>query len=312
MIKNALGIVLAGATALVAPAPPATPTAHAAPAHASDWQRVGDGITSGISGIAVDRVDDGTADLLAVRDNKKPGENRLVALRVRPGAEPRVRPVAWPGEQPVDLEAIDAVPGRPHEYVALASDGTAHRIRWERGQAAVRVLASFSVPGVSRDDNYEGFALAAAPGGRTVAVWADRGQDERPATLSAARWDPRGNTFGRPVSAEFRVPYPARAVRHISDVEVSATGRVTVSSASDPGDDGPYDSALFDAGRVAGGPGDHVRLTVHGSPRRLATFPGHKIEALACLPRSRAGLVGTDDENGGGSLTATATGVCRP
>ncbi|MER7108571.1 hypothetical protein [Streptomyces sp. NPDC000229] len=309
MIKNVLGVALAGA-ALLATAT-AAPVQASVQAHAqeTDWQRVGDDITSGISGIAVDGVHDGTAELLAVRDSKKPGENRLVALRHRAGGQPSQRPVAWAGEPAVDLEAIDAVPGRPHEYVALASGGTAYRIRWE-GHTA-RVLAAFPVPGVSPDDNYEGFALTASRGGKILAVWADRGQDDRPATLSAAEWDPRGNTFGEPVSAEFRVPYPAHDVRHISDVKVSAGGRVTVSSASDPGDDGPYDSVLFDAGRVTSGHGDNrVHLAVHRSPHRLATFPGHKIEALACLPHSREGVVGTDDENDGGAI-ATAD-FCRP
>ncbi|MFF8830122.1 hypothetical protein [Streptomyces sp. NPDC015131] len=303
MIKNALGAVLAGA-ALLATATPAAPGA----APEARWERVGDGITSGISGLAVAGVRHGTADLLAVRDNKKPGENRLVALRHRPGDRTWQRPVAWAGAQPVDLEAIDAVPGRPHEYVALSSAGTAYRLHWDGDHA--RVLAAFPVPGIAAGDNYEGFALAPARGGRLLAVWADRGQDDRPATLSAAAWDPRDNTFGPRTSAEFRVPYPAADVRHVSDVEVSPSGRVTVSSASDPGDDGPYDSALYDAGRVAAGPGDRVRLTAGRAPRRLATFPGHKIEALACLPGSRAGVVGTDDENAGGSLAATD--ACRP
>ncbi|MEU7279603.1 hypothetical protein AB0A69_12590 [Streptomyces sp. NPDC045431] len=307
MIKKALSAALAGAALL-------TPTAHATThptTHAVGWQRVGHDITTGISGIAVDSTRrDGTAELLAVRDNKEPGENRLVALSYRPGAQPRQRPVAWSGEPAVDLEAIDGVPGRPHEYVALASDGTAYRIRWEG--ATARVLAAFPVPGVSPDDNYEGFALTAARNGTIIAVWADRGQDERPATLFAAEWNPAGNAFGTPASVVFRVPYPAHDVRHISDVEVSATGRVTVSSASDPGDDGPFDSALFDAGRVTASPGgdDRVHLAVHRSPRRLATFPGHKIEALACLPHSRKGVVATDDENEGGYVAAAE--FCRP
>ncbi|MEU0270523.1 hypothetical protein [Streptomyces sp. NPDC006307] len=303
MIKKVLSAALAGAALL-------TPTAHAT-SHATGWQRVGHDITSGISGIAVDTTRrDGTAELLAVRDNKKPGENRLVALSYRPGAEPRQRAVDWSGEPAVDLEAIDGVPGRPHEYVALASGGTAYRIHWEGGSA--RVVAAFPVPGVSPDDNYEGFALTAARNGTIIAVWADRGQDERPATLSAARWNPAGNAFGTPTSVAFRVPYPAHDVRHISDVKVSATGRITVSSASDPGDDGPYDSALFDAGRVTASPGgdDRVRLAVHRSPHRLATFPGHKIEALACLPHSREGVVATDDENEGGYVAASE--FCRP
>ncbi|OKK06483.1 hypothetical protein AMK26_10735 [Streptomyces sp. CB03234] len=48
MIRNVLGAALAGAVLI---APGTATAAHArTPAHETDWQRVGDGITSGISG----------------------------------------------------------------------------------------------------------------------------------------------------------------------------------------------------------------------------------------------------------------------
>ncbi|MFJ9847834.1 hypothetical protein [Streptomyces sp. NPDC101150] len=300
MIRKLFGVAIAGA-AFIAP----SVIAHAAPA--ADWQRVGDGITSGISGIVVDGRDGDAVDTLAVRDNKNPGESRLVAVRYGPDAAPRVRPVQWSGELPVDLEALDAVPGRDHEYVALASRGTAYRIHVEKGTA--RVLAAFQLPGISSDGNYEGFALTARKEG-IVAVWADRGQDDRPAKLTAATWDPATNAFGPHDSAHFSAPYPDEDVRHVSDVKVSASGDLTVSSASDPGDDGPYDSALYDAGRLSVGDDGHAQLSVSEKPHRLAAFSGHKVEALACLPGSHEGIVGTDDENDGGSVAAAD--FCRP
>ncbi|MEV0373308.1 hypothetical protein AB0I10_26420 [Streptomyces sp. NPDC050636] len=272
---------------------------------ADDWQSVGDGITSGVSGVAIDGRHGDTVDMLAVRDNKNPGQNRLVAMRHSPDAKPRVRPVTWDGELPVDLEAIDAIPGREHEYVALASSGKAYRIHREKD--TVRVSHEFRLPAASPDTNYEGFALTAKRGA-IVAVWADRGQDDRPGKLSAAEWNPSTNTFSKHDSAEFTVPYPTDDVRHISDVKISATGALTVSAASDPGDDGPYDSALYEAGRISFG--SELRLHVSDAPRRLATFPGHKIEALACLPKSDEGILGTDDENGGGSIASAE--FCRP
>ncbi|MFG2142276.1 hypothetical protein [Streptomyces sp. NPDC048650] len=300
MIKKLFGAAIAGA-ALIAP----TATAHAA--QSADWQRVGDGITSGISGIVVDGRDGDAVNTLAVRDNKNPGENRLVAVRYSPTAAPRVQPVEWRGKPPVDLEAIDAVPGHAHEYVALASSGTAYRIHTEKGIAYV--VDSFRLPGVSSDGNYEGFALTATKDG-IAAVWADRGQDDRPAKLTAATWNPATGDFGKRDSAEFTAPYPAEDVRHVSDVKVSPAGGLTVSSASDPGDDGPYDSALYRAGHLSVGDDGDARLSVSGSPHRLAAFAGHKVEALACLPGSDEGILGTDDENDGGSVAVA--GFCRP
>ncbi|MFH8568647.1 hypothetical protein [Streptomyces sp. NPDC017993] len=338
MIKKVFGAALAGAallipavsdTATAGPAPSGIPASGIPSAESpgrskaasrdEEWRRVGDGITAGISGLAAAGRHGGTADALAVRDNKKPGENRLVAVWYSPDAKPRAHEVTWRGEQPVDLEAIDAVPGRDGTYVAVSSSGTAYLIQREiQGEAqeetqgegdTVRVLRTTRLPGVSADDNYEGFALIAVQG-TIAAVWADRGQDDRPGKLTAAEWNPRTHTFGQRDSKEFRVPYPTRDVRHISDVKVAASGALTVSSASDPGDDGPYDSALYDAGRVLVGRDGDVRLSLPAKPHRLATFPGHKIEALLCLPRSREGILGTDDENDGGSLTAAA--LCRP
>ncbi|MFB7634242.1 hypothetical protein ACFC0M_25300 [Streptomyces sp. NPDC056149] len=309
MITRAIGVAVLG-VALLAPttatAQEHAPTAASRPG-TGGWQRVGDGMTAGISGLAVEDRHGAAVDLVGVRDNKEPGQNRLVAIGLRPGAAPRVRPLDWVGPLPVDLEAIDAVPGRPHEFLALASGGTAYRV--VRNGDTARVLGTFRLPDVSPDANYEGFALSVLRG-RTVAVWADRGQDDRPASLFAAAWNPADNSLGAPVSARFRVPYPAAHVRHASDVKAAADGRLTVSSAADPGNDGPFASALYDAGRVTVSRTGRIGLTVSDAPHRLVTVSGHKVEGLACLPGSRAGILGSDDENDGGSVAVAR--FCRP
>ncbi|MFH8404708.1 hypothetical protein ACH4FX_08015 [Streptomyces sp. NPDC018019] len=286
----------------------ARPTSRPAP-----WQQVGDGITSGVSGIAaVPGARAGRTDFLVARDNKKPGENRLAAIRLRPGAPPLVRPLGWKGsEPPADLEALDAVPGRPGEYVALTSAGTGYHLRLAPDASGARTLGTFTVPGASEDDNYEGFALTTRAH-RLVAVWADRGADSRPGTLHAAELDLARRTFGTPVTAAFHAPYPAEHVRHISDVKISGSGALTVSSASDTGDDGPFDSALYDAGEVTVDRRGTVRLSVRRGPVPLGRYPGHKIEALTCLPHARQGVLGTDDENAGGAVRTMTGAPCGP
>ncbi|MCB5911845.1 hypothetical protein [Streptomyces pinistramenti] len=319
MVRKAFTTAVAGA-ALLAAAGSAhahtPPTGMQRPAHSpapvsptadDGWQQVGDGMTAGISGIVIDSVTGDAVDTLGVRDNKKEGENRLVAVGYRPGTAPQVRPVTWSGKQPVDLEALDAIPGHAQEYVALASDGTAYRIR--RDGDAAKVLDSFELPGISSKGNYEGFALSAVDG-RLLAVWADRGADSDPGVLTAAEWNPDTHDFGKPDSAKLRVPFPTENVRHISDVKIAADGTLTVSSASDPGDDGPFDSALYRAGKVSFTGGHDAELDVPATPERIASFSGHKIEAVACVPGSATGILGTDDENGGGWITSAA--FCRP
>ncbi|GAA4831950.1 hypothetical protein [Saccharopolyspora rosea] len=270
------------------------PVAVAAPA--DDWQFVGPGMTSGISGIA---LADGTASdarAVVVRDNKKPGENRAALVDLHEGELTGVRPLAWHGELPVDLEAIGAVPQAPGEYVALASSGRAFHIRLDRD--AVTVLGAFPLPQDRAYPNYEGFGLARIGGG-LVAVWAERGDGARPGTLYAATFDAATGRFGRVRSVPFRAPFPTADVRHVSDLQVRPDGAVLVSSASDPGDDGPFQSALYVAGRVVRD-GDEVSVAADHEPRELARFDGHKVEGITGL--GDGVLVGSDDENLGGSV----------
>ncbi|MEV8531445.1 hypothetical protein [Streptomyces sp. NPDC051211] len=81
---------------------------------------------------------------------------------------------------------------------------------------------------------------------------------------------------------------------------MTGSGRIIVSSAADAGDDGPFDSAVSDAGRVTVSAAGRVRVTLAAAPTALGTFPGYKAEAVECLPGSADALLGTDDENLGG------------
>ncbi|AZM56431.1 hypothetical protein DMA15_30825 [Streptomyces sp. WAC 01529] len=301
--------MLTAATAALVTAGTAT-----APAANGGWQRAGDDITSGISGLARTGPSDGATHALIVRDNKKPGENRVAALTFRSGrsASATVEPLVWSGaREPVDLEAIEAVPGTSDEYVALASRGLVYHLRTTgRTGSTAEVLDVSPLPAIADGDDYESFALASR-GGKLAAVWADRGAGKsRPSTLRAApfSFNEYGEAdFGPVTTARYRAPYPAGEVRHVSDISVTAKGRLLISSASDPGDDGPFDSAVTHAGEVAvGARSGKVRLSVAKSPDVLRKFKGHKIEALECVPGSRTALLGTDDENAGGYVKSAA------
>lgn len=266
------------------------------------WTVTGEGITSGVSGVAVLEDDGQNADVLVVHDNKRTGQPRVSRIRTASppaGTVPEVTVLDWVGRRtPVDLEALSEVPGRPGEFAALESSGRGYHLLLEGD--SVRVLREFAVPGIAQGDNYEGFALGERAG-RAVAVWAHRGQDEDPARLNIAALDWGTLTFGARQSLAVRVYDPSEHVRHISDVELSSTGRVIITSASDPGDDGPFDSTVHQAARIFTDLLGRPRLTATTPPIPLGTFPGHKIEALAC-EFSTAGVLGSDDENAGGSV----------
>ncbi|MEW2176674.1 hypothetical protein AB0890_10115 [Streptomyces sp. NPDC005406] len=288
------------------------------PAAASDgWQRVGSGIRGGVSGMALTEgapAGRGLADAVVVRDTEGDLENGLATVRLRPGREPVVTELPWLGMSPADLEALDAVPGRPGHYVALASRGDAYHVVVANGRATAEHAA---LPGRHDGDNYESFALHRDRSGRTFAVWATRGSGAEKAVVHAAsvHIGPTGLNFGM-VSArqEFSVPFPDEGeVCHISDLKVLDDGTVMVSAASDPDvSAGPFASAVYDAGRLTVNPAHDavLRMKPEQALTPLSRFTrqdNRKIEAIAFLP-GRLGLWGTDDEDFGGSVMFARAG----
>lgn len=308
----------AAAVALLSLAGSAATVAYASdPAPATEeWQRVGTGMTGGVSGIAViengARVGD-PLDLLMVRDNKNPGENRIATVQYQPSSPPLVRELPWQGmDAPRDLEAVDSVPGQPGDFVALSSDGTAYHFTLDPN--AAMVWGSSPVPGRAAGDNYESFALTRQHG-RTVAVWATRGSsDGLPALVRAAEYDPNSGVFGpatAPVSFSVPDPLPVdgQEVRHASDIKVHADGTVLLTAASDPNiNSGPFASAVYYAGKVTVDAAGRISvgLKTKDQLKAVASFSkdvdNRKIEAVACASNSGTGIVGTDDEEQGGSL----------
>lgn len=276
-------------------------------AEAGRWHQIGTDVKSGISGLAVTYRSGDDLRALVVRDNKRPGENRIAEVTHRLGRPAEVAAITWQdGIEPVDLEAVDAVPGTTDEFVAVASRGLAYHVKLTDAGEAAKVLDITPLPAIGAGDNFESFTLTAR-NGKMAAVWADRGKGaDRPATLYAAPFSVNSygeSEFGEVQKATLRAPYPKGDVRHASDIEVTKAGRLLVSSASDAGDDGPFDSAVSDAGELTVTSAGKVRMSVARSPELLDKFEGYKIEGLHCVPGSGLAALGTDDENAGGSLT---------
>jgi len=294
------GALVAAATALLA-------MAAGGPAGAAGkWQQVGDDSSTGVSGVAYEATTGDTVKVLVVHDNKTTGP-RLSRVTRRDGSA-SVSRLAWSGAKPVDLEAIEAVPGKSGEYLAIASRGIAYHLTVKGSKATVVDYAP--LPAIGTGDEYEGFALISQHG-KLAALWADRGEGtKRPATLHAASLsfaDWGQPLFGDVTSTTYESSYPTDdGTRHISDLSVTSSGRILASSASDAGDDGPFDSAVSSIGTVTVSAQATVGLAVTDSPRVLAKYPGHKVEAVECLPGTTDAFLGTDDENLGGSVRTAA------
>lgn len=272
------------------------------------WQQVG-GPFQNISGMAlVGQRISGTrptvVEFLVVHDNKAPGEPHLGAVTHVAGGGIRYREVSWPtrAEPPADLEAICPLPGTPGSYLAVTSAGRLFHLRYSgETTGTLDVLHESILPGLEKNPNLEGFAVQSV-GGKSVAIWAERGDGKKPATLYWGTYDAVADAFALVGRDDVRVPYPAGAnTRHVTDLRLDPAGVVWAAAASDPGDAGPFESAVYAIGTVQVR-GDAVEFHRNQPLTRLWTFT-RKIEALEFLP-GREGRVyfGTDDESAGGWL----------
>jgi hypothetical protein len=266
---------------------------------AQDWRPVRGGIPFGISGIALIEQQSSTLDFLIVHDNKQKKQGRVAIISIKGKNQPEYSPLNWPNntELPIDLEALTSVPEKTKSsFIALSSSGKAYYIRLEPGNKTISVIKEFNLPGISQGNNFEAFALQNIDG-KLVAIWGHRGEGEKPATIFWGVFDLAKYQITLAGSANLKVPFPSGNVRHISDIKVDPAGIVYITSASDAGDDGPFQSAVYVAGYL-GLRGNKIAWRQNSQLVPLYRSDYHKIEGIELVPGAEGGvIVGTDDEN---------------
>ncbi|HYJ05215.1 MAG TPA: hypothetical protein VEX43_08775, partial [Chthoniobacterales bacterium] len=271
------------------------------------WHKVGDGKLMGIGGMALLGRESDSLSFLIVHDNKNAGEARAGILRCQRGSEPKYARLDWPGAAlPVDLEALAAIPGAQGEYLAATSKGQVYRIKASSSQQSIESVQKLAkdIPGATGVSEIEGFALATL-GDIIVAAWADRGDDEKAATFSWARFDATRNELTGAESTTIKVPWPEKDARDVSDIRIDSAGAVFITSAYESNDDATdatFASAVYVAGvlKLEGG---QIRFSANAELTRLYHFDGRKIEALELVSGAKGGLaLATDDEHQGSSV----------
>ncbi|MEH2023611.1 hypothetical protein [Nostoc sp.] len=266
---------------------------------AQDWRPVRGGIPFGISGIALIEQQSNSLDFLIVHDNKQKNQGRIAIIRIKGKSQPEYLPLNWPNntELPIDLEALTSVPEKTKfSFIALSSSGKAYYIRFEPVNKTISVLKEFNLPGIIQGSNFEAFGLQNIDG-KLVAIWAHRGEGEKPATIFWGVFDLAEYQITLVGSTNLKVPFPSGNVRHISDIKVDPVGIVYITSASDAGDDGPFQSAVYVAGYL-GWRGN--KIAWRQNPQLVPFYRSnyHKIEGIELVPGAEGGVVvGTDDEN---------------
>ena len=261
-------------------------------ASSPDWYTVSTEKTLGISGIvAIDRE-----NFLVVHDNKKINEPRLSQLNWQEDLPPRLQKMAWCDAQklPIDLEAITAIPEDHSAFLVLESQGQVTRIRVENNHCDV--VTEFHLPNATTKSNIESLVLF-----RNILVWAERGDDEKPAKMSWGEYDVQNNriTLSKENAMDFFAPYPNKNRRSISDIAIDNDGVLWVSSTSDPGDNGVFHSALYKLGQFV-----DDNSGIHWNSYRdisiQSQYENVKVEGLSFVGDKL--IMGSDDENFGSKI----------
>lgn len=173
----------------------------------------------------------------------------------------------------------------------------------------------------------EGFSVQRLPGApqdKLLGVWAHRGDDKVPqGVIFWGAIDLRSRKFSCSDWYELVVPWPRTELtwtrngpqityaRQISGLRVLQDGRLLIASALDPGDDGPFLGAVYNAGRFGFANGKYHFEACQGL-KLTQVFkiekPGHKIEGMEELgdPLCKLVMV-TDDEILGPSIAIVDT-----
>jgi len=274
------------------------------PVQAQLWRPVRGNILFGISGMALLDQQEDVTSFLIVHDNKGVGEGRLAMIRLTEEKQaPEYVPINWSTlPLPVDLEALTAVPGQSQPtFMALTSSGVVYHFRLSNNHQNVLVLNVFNLPNLPEGTNLEGFALQHIED-KLLAVWAHRGNKEEPGILYWGVLDLKTNEITPQGSAPLTVPFPGSNVRHISDLKIDSAGIVYISSASDNGNNGPFQSAVYVAGGLSL---QDNRIVFHQNQALVPIYRlnYHKVEAIELVPGKAGGIMlGTDDENMGSSV----------
>ena len=227
-----------------------------------------------------------------VHDNKKPDQPKMGWIDP---IKKQYHSLEWKNKKhPIDLEALTTISDKPLEMVAMTSRGNCFHIKINKKENTVETIKEFSIPGVVPPMNLEGLSIQKTDGGYYI-VWADRGLNDRFGNIFYGFLNLKTGTIEPEASHSFFTPWPENNVRHITDLYIEKNGNCWVSSASDPGDDGPFDSAVCRVGQFQL-KNDTLKFTEEPNPHFIKEKQ-YKIEALNVM--SGKGCFATDDENAG-------------
>ena len=266
------------------------------------WQFVSGKREIAISGIS---PTSDTNKYLVVHDNKKKGQLRVGLINL--AADSLYEGLKWPSETlPIDLEALSNIPGLQNEYIAMGSWGFCYWIKLDLQSNTLDIIKEFRIPDSGPPLNLESF-LIIRKNNNTYVAWAHRGSDNEESILfwgSISLFDDN-ITISVEDSVFINLPWPITSKRHMSDMDIDDNNAIWTSATSDPGDDGPYQSAIYKIGNFEISK-EKLYFNISDTFPKKFVFNNNKVEALTI--NGNKIIFATDDENLGAAINFSVDG----
>ena len=260
------------------------------------WQFISGKRELAVSGISPTTDKD---KYLVVHDNKKKDQLRVGLIDIN--ADSLYIGLEWPTKTlPMDLEALSDIPGLENEYIAMGSWGFCYWIKLDLQSQTIDLIKEFRIPGSGPPLNLENL-LILGEGDNLYVAWAHRGSDHEESILywgSISLFD-EDIAISVIDSVFINIPWPLTAKRHMSDMDIDNNNILWTSATSDPGDNGPYKSAIYKIGLFEIVK-EKINFNISQPFTKQFVFEKNKVEALAVINNKI--VFATDDENLGSAI----------
>ena len=255
-----------------------------------NWKTINKTREYSISGIA--KFKNG---YIAVHDNKKRGQARLSYI----DQNLQLTKLIWPEKKlPFDLEAIFQLDPIESKYIIMESTGKCYIISIDIIDNRIDVLNIFTLPKINKNMNLEGLAIYESSQG-FILLYGDRGSSTRPSTLFWAFFNLNNYQIKEVKQVKFSFSQPIKNRRNIGDIAISKNAEVWSSATSDPGNNGPFSTHIYNIGKITN-EGDfkmnHPDLLIP-----IMAIRGQKVEAM--LFDNNSLVLMTDNENYGSTVS---------
>ncbi len=206
----------------------------------------------------------------------------------------------------IDLESITRIPETDLYILAESSNYQEHRGRLFLIQFKNSILEPLAVTNWSKTiENIEAIATTKIDN-QLYFFYAERGAEKPNTNIYWTTLSLEPFKIGDCHATKFNTPDSTPNIRHISDMIISSSKNIYISSAFDPNqDNGPFKSSVWKIGKVELNQNNLPSINLATKPEAIAKIDGFKVESLAIRlieNQPQEIFIGTDDENYGGVI----------